>query len=278
MARSTGGIPPAGTAPEPQYPIESVDRALRLLLMFRERPELRLVDAARELGVANSTVHRLMAMLIHHGFIAQDPSSRRYVPGDAVFDLGLAVLGRWEFITAVRPFVVRLAQSTAETTNVGVLRGRDVVFVLGAESQHTMRIADQVGTRVPAHDSATGKAILAQLPREELRRLYPQSSIALEPSGTLHRKQLEAELDEIAVAGYATRGGDDLGYFALAAAIVKEGHPVAAMSVAAPTHRVNADWRKTATAELLATVHQIEAKLPSHALLEGFGVLPRTAS
>ena len=48
----------------PQYPIESVDNALRVLLLLGEQPKLRLTDVSRYLGVASSTAHRLLAMLL----------------------------------------------------------------------------------------------------------------------------------------------------------------------------------------------------------------------
>src|SRR5579859_8171320 len=77
----------------PLYPIASVDSALRILLMFREQRALRLTDAARTLGVAHSTAHRLLAMLHHHGFVHRDPASRRYVPGPSLVEIGLSAIG-----------------------------------------------------------------------------------------------------------------------------------------------------------------------------------------
>lgn len=54
---------------KPQYPIESVDRALQVLLMFGDAESIRIADAAGALGVAHSTVHRLSAMLLKYGFV-----------------------------------------------------------------------------------------------------------------------------------------------------------------------------------------------------------------
>ena len=66
--------PGGGTeSPAPQYPIESVDNALKLVLLLGERPEIRMSEASRYLGVASSTAHRLLAMLQYRGFVRQDP-------------------------------------------------------------------------------------------------------------------------------------------------------------------------------------------------------------
>ena len=64
----------AGLEPgqEPAYPIASVNNALRLLLLFRGQPRVRLSEASEHLGVAHSTAHRLLAMLAYHGFVRQE--------------------------------------------------------------------------------------------------------------------------------------------------------------------------------------------------------------
>ena len=67
----------------PTYSIEAVDNALQLLQLLRDGGALRLKDAADELGVAPSTAHRLLAMLVYRGFAVQD-ETRRYVPGPAM--------------------------------------------------------------------------------------------------------------------------------------------------------------------------------------------------
>ncbi|WP_075509353.1 helix-turn-helix domain-containing protein [Mycobacterium ostraviense] len=84
--RTTGT--PAADSLVPQYPIESVDNALKLLLLLGERPEIRLSEATRYLGVASSTAHRLLAMLTYRGFVRRDapgaPAIRGYVGSGCV--------------------------------------------------------------------------------------------------------------------------------------------------------------------------------------------------
>ena len=74
----------------PQYPIESVDKALKLLLLLGDQPEIRLSEATRYLGVASSTAHRLLAMLAYRGFVRQDPVSKAYLPGPGVDQCGVS--------------------------------------------------------------------------------------------------------------------------------------------------------------------------------------------
>src|SRR5882757_5362440 len=77
---------------QPTYPISSVDNALRLVKMLRSHKSIRVAQAGREIGVAPSTAHRLLQMLQYHGFVQQDPSSKAYVAGPALIDLGLAAI------------------------------------------------------------------------------------------------------------------------------------------------------------------------------------------
>ena len=97
-----------GATPKPPaYPIESVDNALQLLLLFREQSTLRVADASRTLGVAPSTAHRLISMLQYHGFVQQDPRSKAYRAGTALAQIGLAVVRAWSGYeaTSARPSI-----------------------------------------------------------------------------------------------------------------------------------------------------------------------------
>src|ERR1700753_4130111 len=87
----------------PQYPIESVDNALKLLLLLGEQPQIRLSEATKYLGVASSTAHRLLAMLAFRGFVRQYPASKAYLPGPALTSVAFAIFGRLDVQGAALP-------------------------------------------------------------------------------------------------------------------------------------------------------------------------------
>src|SRR5205809_330220 len=121
-----------GTAPdvkEPAYPIGSVDNALRLLLLFRRRKVVRIVDASAELGVARSTAHRLMEMLSYHGFVRQEPHTRAYVAGPALLDIGLSIATQFDVRAVARPALERLQADTGETVHLARLELPNVRFI-----------------------------------------------------------------------------------------------------------------------------------------------------
>ena len=254
------------TGKPPQYPIESVGNALRLLLMFRESPQLRLSDARDQLGVAHSTAHRLMAMLVYHGFVRQDPISRTYVAGPALVDVGLSVVRAMDIRTVARDLLESLSAATNETAHLAQLEGAHVRFLDAVESPHALRVAARTGRTLPAHATSVGKALLAELSTEQLRSLYRSEKLDPGPtSKTLKtRTELEAELDRIRRRGYATNAAEsEDGVSSVGVAVVHPSRgPIAALSLAAPVGRMSAAQARTAAAKL-----QEAAELLGHRLM-----------
>lgn len=116
--------------PPPQYPIESVDNALRLLLLFETQPSIRLTDASNYLGVASSTAHRLMGMLLYRGFVRQNPATRAYEPGQALSSIAFAIRRQVDIRTLARPVLEQLFQQTGETVHFARLERTDAQFLV----------------------------------------------------------------------------------------------------------------------------------------------------
>lgn len=250
----------AGRA-EPTYPITSVDNALRLLLLFRERKAIRLSDASDYLGVANSTAHRLLAMLVHHEFVEQEPGQRTYVAGPALVEIGLAAVRRMDLRTSARPVLEELAARSGETALLSRLEGDTVVCLDSIESKKALRVATQAQLTLPAHCTASGKALLAVLPREEFRRLYP-ARVRL-PAPTVNtirnRAVLERALDEVRDRGYATSEEESEEGLTSIAAVVRDSRSrvVAALSVSGPVSRIDPRRRARHIDEVVEAAQQL---------------------
>lgn len=250
----------------PRYPVGAVDRALRLLLMFHTRPAIRIVDAARELDVAPSTVHRLLAMLMAYGFVSQDADSQVYLPGEVLVDLGVQVVSQWDFVDVARPVVSDLAAATDETVSLGILRQSDVLVVAAAESEQIVRISGQLGHRIPAFHSAMGRVLLAELPDERIRRLYPDETIrgGSSPDIVMSRAELEAELAMVREQGYGTNDlPRSMEYASVAVPVRRQGRAIAALSVAIPRQRVTAEFPQQPLGELRHSAALLERTLGS---------------
>lgn len=238
-----------GSGQAPQYPIEAVDKALKLLLLFRERGELRLTEAYEELGIGKSRAHRLLAMLVYHRLVVQDPVSKVYRPGPALVEIGLSNVMRMDIRALARPVIEELASATGETVHLATLEGGDVRFLDCVESELALRVASRVGRLLPAYATSLGKAMLAELSTEELRRLYPSEALAPVTAQTMRRRsELFAELERVRDRGYAVNHEEsEDGVSSVGVAVVREGNqPLAGLSVAAPSGRLGEQQRERA--------------------------------
>lgn len=227
-------------ARKPQYPIESVDNALRILLLLGERKSLRLTEVSEYLSVASSTAHRVLAMLQYRGFVRQSATSRAYEPGPALTEIAFSVLAQIDVREQVRPVLEELAREHGETVHLARLDGSLVTFVDAVESSRAVRVGSRMGKTLPAHVSASGKVLLSLLPDEAVTALYPQEQLeAITPHSLATRSALLEDLARIRKDGYATgRQESEDGVLAVAVPLGAHGAARYALSVSAPSHRV----------------------------------------
>lgn len=258
--KNTGfGGPPSSGGRVPQYPIESVDNALKVLLLLGERDELRLTEVSEYLGVASSTAHRLLAMLQYRGFVRQNEHTKAYGAGTALTGVAFAILQRFDFRSVLRPYLERLNRSLTETVHLGLLDGAAVRFIDAVESPRAVRVASRLGRSMPAHCTSTGKAMLAQLSTEELHRLYPEEELeALTENGIRSRTRLEEQLRQVRKRGYAVGNEEsESGVSSVAVAFPAGAMPARiAFNAAVPTSRMSTADQRSIGAELRAVVQE----------------------
>lgn len=257
-----------GEPPAPQaVGLTSVDNALWLLQLIGERQALRVAEAADLLGVARSTAHRLLSALRRRDFVMQDRPNGAYRPGPALNAIGLAAISRIDIRRLARPVLEELQELTRETASLAVLEGTTIRFVDCVESTRSVRVGNRTGVVRPAHASAVGKAILAELPPAELQRRYPDAELpAGAPSALTDRAELERELAEIRGQGYALNWEESVeGVSAVAVALRDTaGSPVAALGIAAPSSRMGSVEAVRAFApHVLAAAERVQERLRS---------------
>jgi DNA-binding IclR family transcriptional regulator len=257
----------AGSAADslaPQYPIESVDNALKLLLLLGEQPQIRLSEATRYLGVASSTAHRLLAMLAYRGFVRQDPASKAYLPGPSLTGVAFAIFRRVDIPGSAVPIMRGLSERLRETVHVGMLDGASVRFVAAVEGPAAVRVASRLGRTMPAHCTSTGKVMLAQLPQPELHRLLPHQRLERITGHSIgSRTELEAELAGIRERGYAiNREESEEGVASVAVPIPTRAPGLRlALNAAAPQNRLDGSRYSAVAAALVAAAKEIGDQL-----------------
>lgn len=227
---------------KPNYPIGSVDKALRLLRSFANHSAVRVADVSKELDVARSTAHRLLEMLQHHEFVQQDPVSRAYVAGPALLKIGLAAVRKFDVRSLARPVIEDLVTQVQETAHLVVLSGNDMLIVDAVESPRLLRIGSRLGGSVPAHAAAGGRALLANLPVARVEELYPKERLQPVTEQTMtSRKELMCALEAIRSCGYAISVGEVEPEVATVAAAIRtcSGRTTpAAITISVPRSRV----------------------------------------
>jgi IclR family acetate operon transcriptional repressor len=219
--------------------VQSVDRALEILVLLSESDEPQgITELARSTGLPHSTLHRLLASLIRHGYARQERSSRKYTAGSGLIRLA-ARAGRL-LGNGARPYLADLAASTGETANLAVLDDTHVVYVAQVESRYRMRMFTEVGNRVLPHATAVGKVLLAALPEGEVERIISQTGLpAKTPRSITDPAQLRRELLRVADTGFALDDEEqEIGVRCLAVPVKSRSGVGAAMSISAPAGRL----------------------------------------
>lgn len=222
---------------KPPYVLSSVDNALILATVLRTEGSITVTDAARRLGVAPSTAHRLLSMLVYRDFAVQ-ASDRTYRPGPAFALEGHLGLGTGLLRQVATPALEALARRTGESVNLVVRVDEFVHFIASWESTKPLRVGSREGMTFPAHLTSGGLALLAQLSEDELDDLYSTHRWTGREEQVPDQVRLRRELAGVRRTGLAVqRNRSESGVSAVGILLEGTGLTPAALSVSMPTVR-----------------------------------------
>ena len=235
--------------------LSSVGNALRVVDLVAQAQSIRVVEVAERLGVARSTAHRLLTTLMEHEFVVQD-AHKVYHAGPALIRLRTPSKGK-RLTEVLRPHLDRITEETGETCHVAVLEGTGSRYVLGAVGKNDSRRAFRVGLLFPAYRTASGRALLAELPPPALSSLFPRGLFGedRDPRGAqASLSELQRQMRAIRKAGYATNDRtrrSPVSSFGVALHDAN-GRAIAALSLAVEARR----FREPAVATYVAQMRQ----------------------
>jgi DNA-binding IclR family transcriptional regulator len=192
--------------------IQSVERAISILnTIANERRPLGLPDLSQALGLPKTTIHTLVQTLKNKGFLQQDPSTRKYRLGFALFELGTIQMADLSILRTASPAIHRLASEVQKECRLGIWHNHSVI--ISFEAQPLGQMNPQIGPRIPAYCTALGKAILAFLPEQELTDyLENEALVGFTETTITDKEQLLEDLVAIRQHGVAISRGEFMPY------------------------------------------------------------------
>lgn len=225
--------------------VQSVDRALSILEVLADYNEgLGVTEISDKVGLHKSTVYRLLSTLSYKGYVSQDEENNRYTITMKLFELGNKKVENIDILTASKPYTKQLMKRVNETVHLVIMDGNEIVYIDKVEADNTIRMASTIGMRSPLYSTSVGKAILAQLPEDEVEKIWHSSKIQQLTQNTITElDDLKKELSKIRVQGYAVDNEEnEIGIRCVGASIFnRHGEVEGAISVSGPTIRVTKD-------------------------------------
>ncbi|HDS0922237.1 TPA: SMP-30/gluconolactonase/LRE family protein [Stenotrophomonas maltophilia] len=230
---------------DPRFAIpgaQALSKGLSLLTLIADAPHpLPFGELSRYSGLPKSTLHRILQTLIEYRLVRTDEASQTYRLGTRLFEMAHQVWSDFDLRSAAEPELLRLREMAQETTRLGVLEGRDILIIDQRDHVQAMRLANGVGSRLPALATAIGKAVMSHRPPEELQRYLAATPLQpLTPHSILSLEALQRELDLIKARGYAVSVEESaLGVSGVAAPILDHrGEAIGAVSISGPSFRL----------------------------------------
>ncbi len=241
---------------------QTLHRGLLVIELLGERPR-RIAEIAEELEVHHSTALRLLHTLRSEGFVHQQDDSR-YRLGSSMFRLAHHALEGIDVRDLARPDMERLSQRCGETVHLGILEGRQVVYIEKVEAKHPVRMYSRIGAVAPLHCTGLAKAILMRLdPERRDQLLHDHQFTAYTDATHTSPESLLDDLTRSAERGYTRDDQEhEPGIHCIAAPVLTaDGRPAAGVSISAPTSRISSQTLLEQVPDLLIATQRISHHL-----------------
>ena len=222
--------------------VQSVERSLDILEALAAASDgIGILDLSERVSLHASTVHCLLATLVHRGYVRQNSQTDRYALGPRALQLGRAFHDRSGLRAEAHPFLQHLMEASGETANLSILDHWEAVYIDQVQSPRVVRMFAEIGRRVPLHSTGCGKVFLAYLAPAEQGRIVAEKGLPANTRYTITTaRELERAVAEIRRCGFAVDNEEqDEGVRCVAAPVRDHtGEVVAAISISGPTTRV----------------------------------------
>ncbi len=237
--------------------VQSLSRALKLLNALSYYVQgISLSEVAQEVGMPNSTAHRLLTTLQNERYVRFDNERSVWMIGVQAFRVGATFVRSRDLVAISRPYMRRLMVQSGETVNLGMADRGEIIYLAQVETQKMMRAIAGTGGRAAMHCSGIGKALLAYMNEEDRGRTLDSLQFHRETANTITSVELfNRQIPDITRNQYAVDDEENaIGLRCVAGVIFNEfGEPMAGLSVSGPTARLT-DARLPALGAMVSEV------------------------
>src|SRR5688500_8956656 len=191
--------------------VPAATRCLQVLKFLASQPEPVPLDRIRRAcDLPRSTAYHLLQAMAEEGFVTHLEHEHRYGLGVAAYEVGSGYSRQEPLQRLARRLLTGVVDQTRQSAHFAVLHGRDVLYVVEERASGRPSLVSDVGVRLPAHLTASGRAILAGLPPAQLRALYPRTAafVTRTGAGPSSLSQLRRLLVSTRARGHATEDGE----------------------------------------------------------------------
>jgi len=221
--------------------VRSFERGLSVIRAFgASHAEMTLAEVARETGLNRATARRLLLTLENLNYVQRRDGRFRLTP--RVLELGYAYLSSFALPQLALPFLETLSEELHEASSMGVLDDADVVYVARVPAKRVMTVSIGLGSRFPAYRTSLGRAVMASLPTDQIRRIWEASNHDSPTIKTVTSvEDLLRQLQQVRRQGFAMVDQElEIGVRSIAAPLLdSSGRAVAAVNVSTHVSRTS---------------------------------------
>ncbi len=214
-------------------------RTLELLKLLAESSQPTTANRlSQKLGIPRSSVYQLLEVLKEQDFAIHYEDQKRWGLGLAAWELGSAYQRHEPLERMTRPVLEKLVNELSSKTNVvghlGVLDGSDVLYLIEQRPQKSLKLVTDVGVRLPAHLTASGRSMLAKLSTKQLAASFRGRDLAIRTGlGPKNLIELDELLSRERTQGFALEIDEvTMGYASVGVSIQDNlGHPIAGLAI-----------------------------------------------
>jgi len=233
--------------------LSSVKNALQILKSFSMfKPTVKVSELAQSLGLAKSTVSRIMKTLASEGFVMKDPETNGYRLGLSVLTLGGLVTNNLEINKEAIPVLNDVVAKTKETAHLAILDGLDTIYIFKEECHHPVRILTHIGRKNPAYCTSSGKVMLAFHDGNLLEEVIQNGLQPFAKNTITNPDELRAAINKVKAQGYAVSTEELTEGTRSIAAPIRDytGKVVSAINIVGPLQRLP-DYKIPSMARIL---------------------------